>query len=265
MIGNENRTGRAELCRPLLKRGTAFGLDGKTLATGGCAQLSKTETDCAAGAVRLWSVATGELIREINAHDRDVTSVWFAPDGASLLSCGGHGILDWSTQTGEELGALNGECDSSLNPDGKLIALHRWRMRIDLVPASSKDTTPVCEFDYDSGVFSPNGEWFATAKEPDNKDATIIILRSVRTCAILHQLETHDYAIHDLAFSPDSRILITTSPDSTIRFWNPEAGDLLLTITVFKDGAWVTTDTLGRFDCSGCATGDENGEKKYIR
>lgn len=67
----------------------AYDHNGQRLASG-------AEDRC----IRLWNVANGELIKELRHHQDEITSVIFAPDGKSLLSCDRAGqTLIWNLDT----------------------------------------------------------------------------------------------------------------------------------------------------------------------
>lgn len=61
-----------------------FSPDGKLLATGGGFQDNL---------VRLWASETGELLRELEGHQRSVTDVLFSPDSQFLVSASYDGVL----------------------------------------------------------------------------------------------------------------------------------------------------------------------------
>ena len=51
-------------------------------------------------------------------------------------------------------------------------------------------------------------------------------------------LSGHTEAIWGVAFSPDGRLLATTSDDNTARLWGPAAGQHLRTLTGHTSGVW---------------------------
>jgi len=98
----------------------AFSPDGSKLAT------IKKQT------VEVWDIKTGELIQTLQGHQKDVTGVWFSPDGHFLVSTGEQQIsadtepagelIIWNTVSGQKVQTLQGYNYATFSPDGKLIA-----------------------------------------------------------------------------------------------------------------------------------------------
>lgn len=99
----------------------AFSPDGGRLAT-----ISKQ-------AVEVWDVKTGELAQTLQGQQKDVTGVWFSPDGRFLVSTAeeqqtsvgrepGGELVIWDARTGEKVKTLPGYNYAVFSPGGKLIA-----------------------------------------------------------------------------------------------------------------------------------------------
>lgn len=98
----------------------AFSPDGSKLAT-----ITKQT-------IEVWDVKTGELAQTLQGHEKDVTGVWFSPDGRFLVSTGEQQssadkeaageLFIWNALTGEKVKTLPGYTYATFSPDGKLIA-----------------------------------------------------------------------------------------------------------------------------------------------
>ncbi len=149
-------------------RVVTFSPNGKVLATMGF------------DTVRIWSVATGLVLREIKEYSgTGYRSISFSPDGEVL---GGMtympSIKFWSVATGKELRTLSGHPFSSLefSPDGKVLA------------SGSRDST--------------------------------IKLWEVATGRELYTLKGHSGFVSSVAFSPDGKLLASGSGDRTVKIWD---------------------------------------------
>jgi WD40 repeat protein len=102
---------------PIRKTGEVLGLacspDGKYLATAGADQL-----------IRIWDVATGQVVRSCKGHRGRVTSVAFSGDGRRLISGGDDKTVRlWDVRSGRELRSFAGHTGKvtsvALSADGR--------------------------------------------------------------------------------------------------------------------------------------------------
>jgi WD40 repeat protein len=83
----------------------AFGPGGRTLASGGEGD-DKT--------VKLWGIATGQVLLTMASHTNSVYSVAFSPDGRTLASgSADHTIKLWDVATGQLLRTLGAPADAT--------------------------------------------------------------------------------------------------------------------------------------------------------
>ncbi len=215
----------------------SFSPDGKTLASG-----SVDDT------IRLWDVATGDTIRTLTGHKRDVYSVAFSPDGKTLASAS-KTVRLWDVRIGETIltlpeGSLStggGHTDDvysvSFSPDGKTLATGSRDSTILLWDVRTGDLLRTLTghrlYDRVSVLLSPDGNTLASASGGWGEDPAFdgrIRLWDVATGDTLHTLTGHTrYERVSVSFSPDGQTLASASGD--LRLWDVATGDLLRTLT----------------------------------
>ena len=89
--------------------------------------------------VRMWDLATGQLIHDLRGHAAEVRGVVFAPDGRTLVSGVSDGSVSvWDVATGEPRGQLRGDKANGDSvkvralaylPDGRLLSASHFDAR----------------------------------------------------------------------------------------------------------------------------------------
>lgn len=153
-------------------------------------------TGRADGQVKLWDADTGNPVTTLPNHVGAVTSLAFNSVGSQIVTSGEDAVaILWQTASESHI-ELRGHT-------GKI-----WQVR-----------------------FSPNGQLVGTA----SVDGTAI-LWDAATGTQLHTLVGHDLSVTtnsgslglmDIAFSPNSLIVVTASQDGTARVWNADSGELI--------------------------------------
>jgi WD40 repeat protein/serine/threonine protein kinase len=170
----------------------AFSPDGRLLAVGG---------GVADGVVRVYDVASGELLHSLQGHIDRVVSVAFSPDGRRLVSTNlDRTVKLWDPATGQEVLTLRGH----------------------------KDVT--CR-----ALFSPDGRRLASVSVDGTLrvwDATPLDAGAPTHC---RTLTGHDGVVYGAAFSPDGRRLASASADRTVKIWDAETGQDLFTFRGHTD------------------------------
>jgi len=196
----------------------AWSPDGRILATG-----SRDRT------VRLWDLATGQLIRELKGHADSVGSIVWSPDGRSLSSVGADGaIRRWDAATGQLLKEVKGlervVKTVAWSPDRRTIASGTDAKSVRLWDPATGQTIRELKGhtgDIEQVVWSPDGRTLATGS-----DSRTVRLWNPLTGEMVRELPESD-TVNCVAWSPDGRMLASGSHDKTISLWNPATGQSL--------------------------------------
>lgn len=176
------------------------------------------------GAGRLWSGATGELLRTFDDQPGGVHGVAFSPDGETLLTWGRRGTAWVRTGAGEPLGkefAFDGSLSIAVfSADGFWIAAAGSEGRVEVWDVAGESPphrirTPWSVSTIISLAFSPTGRTVAVGQV----DRTITLL-SAQTGEQLARLRGHEEAVSGLWISGEGRRLLSASWDRTIREWD---------------------------------------------
>ncbi len=156
----------------------AFSPDGKQLVTGA--------TD-----VRIWDIATGQLVQTLAGHTGEVWGAFFSPDGIHLAT----GSRDGTARV--------------------------W----DISPAGSRDWLTFAPAGSHL-VYSADGTRLANSSSGN----TAKILDALTGKELL-TLSGHTNTIRSVAFSPDGTRLATASVDQTVKVWDLATGKQLLSLS----------------------------------
>lgn len=183
--------------------------------------------------IKIWDLNYTQIPITIPGHIDGVTSIAISPDQNMFASSGNsdYRISLWKLENGEFIRFLEGHVKgiNTLNflSDGTLVSgsddgtIQFWNTLTGKLLKTYKGN---------SAVISQNNKKFAAKQE----DGSIQIL-DIHTDNLLQTIKTSDGNVHDIKFSPDSRIL-TTSNGLEIHFWNIETGSLIATISGYSQG-----------------------------
>jgi WD40 repeat protein len=164
--------------------------------------------------VKLWDVATGQLLHTLSGHSDGVWAVAFSRDGELLASAGGaHDgtVRIWDVKTGEFLQKVGGMGPTIFAPHEDALIVYApsgegFRAWVADVTTGER----IRELPYGCLAFAPDGQTCSTGTT----------LMDFETGETLYILSGHTMGISNVSFSPDGRRLVTTSYDGTVRAWD---------------------------------------------
>ena len=142
----------------------AFSPDARRLVSGGSDNI-----------VRIWDVAAGQQVFNLEGHDLMVASVAYSPDGLYVVSASHDKTLRlWDADTGTNFSTLFGHSDRVLSvvftPDGRSVisgaadtTIHIWDVEAALTLSSQVEHHPLsrlgsARLDEDGWLVEPSGE-----------------------------------------------------------------------------------------------------------
>jgi eukaryotic-like serine/threonine-protein kinase len=207
----------------------AFTPDGRRLATG---SLDRT--------VRVWDMATGDLLRTIHV-EFEVQSAVFSPDGKTLAVGGGPPFraqsLGWirlhAADTGEPIASLGSDLRAvsclAFSPDGTRLAsssLDGSAAVWDIATGQRVVKLDAHRYGALGVAFDRTGTMLATCGRDDTTR-----LWDAATGQLVRKLQEHTGYAKSVAFSPDgSRVLSSGADGRGLKVWDAATGELILTL-----------------------------------
>jgi WD40 repeat protein len=212
----------------------AFTPDGKEVVSGG---LDDT--------IRLWDLATGGLVSTIENTPKNefvlkgIKSLAVSPDGSRIISGDRGGNLRlWDRMRGRLVGTIRGTRTDvyalAFSPDGRQILKASSDGTVKLVDLATRQVVHTFDSGAAAMAFSPDGTQVLLG------GGKTLQLWDRTTGDLVRTFESHRGGrINAVAFSPEGTQVFSGSWDGTLRLWNPQTGELLVTLIGFQNGEWV--------------------------
>lgn len=184
------------------------------------------------GSIRLWDLATGQVLRSFDAEHGCLESK-LSPDAKTLAAACWDGLAHiWDLDTGQELGRFEHLATENprvrFSPDGsrlltggtgasaRLWDVARGQLMREFSPADSELPAAV-------GIaFLPDGRQIVTG----GRDG-LLRLWDAATGAQLRTFAGHAAQVWGVDVSPDGQLILSSSPDGTARLWDIATGQEL--------------------------------------
>jgi WD40 repeat protein len=179
------------------------------------------------------TLSGGALIRTLEGHTSDVTTVSLTPDGKQSVSASFDQTLKvWDISTGTLLRTLKGHTSSvravSLTPDGKQAVsasddrtLRVWDISTGrLIPMLKGHTSSVRAVS-----LTPDGKQAVSASD----DQTLKVW-DISTGRLIRTLKGHTSSVRAVSLTPDGKQAVSASWDCTLKVWDISTGRLIRTL-----------------------------------
>ena len=207
-----------------------FSQDGKQVASAGLNGWQNNKDT-----VKVWNASNGFPGKSIEIFENAKITAAFSRD-LKKVALGGHlKFATWSMDNSQKLfesdtnlGGTGGANGLAFSPDGKMLAggelgalqivdTIRWTVRLRL---ETKNLYPAPEgLVVGSFCFSKDSRFFAFSVGKGQDLPTEIFLYDLMTKKLLRTLKGHTHSV-SLAFSPNSKYIVSGSRDRTIQFWD---------------------------------------------
>lgn len=187
----------------------AFSPDGQLLASG-----------VPDGTIKLWSLASRQVVAVLKGHEKPVWSVAFSPNGKMLASGSEDKTVKlWQIDQEREIATFTEHnrtvTSVAFSPDGQMLASGSSDSSIRLWDVRTGEKIDVLAGHYKSLSFNPDSKILVFG---DRKYG--IRMWDIEKEELIITLTGHTETVYSLEYSPGGQVLASGSYDGTVRLWN---------------------------------------------
>ena len=226
--------------------------------------------------LHVWDTATGKRLQSIyTKHTDQHEALAISPDGNTILTGSWDGTIhQWDTATGTYLSTFatghgKGSRTLTFSEDGQTLisTLVRYGSEDQLLFWDTNTGVQISAPDRKEtrGKRSPNLPNRVVSAKID-EDRKYIQVQEVATGREMYRITEHKGDIWTLAFSPDRKILASSSEDMTIQLWDAITGNEILTLPTYTDRSFaVAFSPNGKILAGGSVYDSQLGRAHLIR
>ncbi|MYA71990.1 WD40 repeat domain-containing protein [Candidatus Poribacteria bacterium] len=169
------------------------------------------------GEIRIWDVASEELIKSFEVHGDTIESIALSPNNATLLTAS---MDEYSAVI--DVTRLE-DTEDPIDTQAKWLTQHVGRV--------------LCT------LYHPQGTYFVTGSE----DKTIKVWNP-NTFNVMVNFDANDDAVYSLAYSVNESVIVSGSADNTVRTWRVTPAGDGEEVAVGRDSLEMTGDLVREYD-----------------
>jgi WD40 repeat protein len=205
-------------------------------------------------AMRIWDTVTGQDIMTLRGHSGFINCVTYSPDGKYIASGDSQGVKVWESTTGRQKLNLVGHTalvnSLAFTADGEWIVTGSYDRTIKIWNATTGHLGPTLR-GHKGSVYSvacsPDGKWIVSSGAGSDSQGQPVpnelLIWDARTGKQTGSFTGHTKPVTCVAFSPDSRWIVSSSYDGTLRVWEVAKGKNIMT---FNGRAGVNSVSFSR-------------------
>jgi WD40 repeat protein/serine/threonine protein kinase len=202
--------------------------------------------------VTMWDIASAKAVRTFGVHPEGITGVSISQDKKWLAVCGSRGTLKlWDVENGTEARTINllkkdayilhfGSGAMGAGSQATKSFVFSWFEELQppsdltILDIATGRETPIANFKGIRAEFmrlSPDGRMLVIAGlDKQSQTGEVRILDAETGREIIPPLRGHALSVFWVAFNPDGRRFATASMDKTVKIWDFQTGQELLTL-----------------------------------